>query len=536
MKLQLLSLAAALGAQLVAAEDPAIKSTPFLGGGDRGGDRGGHHGGDRDDDRGHGRGKKLTPEKLMREIDIKDLRRGAQKLEDLAYATPERNRVFGTKAHNDTVDFLYNELKKTGFYEVSKQEQVHLWSKSESTFSVNGEEKESAPMTYSPSGDAKDTELVLVNNLGCTPEDYPPELSGKIALILRGECDFGLKAALAGSAQAVGAVIYNNIAGSLSGTLGAPSNPAGPYAPTVGISKEIGDDLVARLGSEALKANLYTHSEFQNRTTFNVIATSKVGNQDNIVSLGGHSDSVEAGPGINDDGSGIIGNLVIAKALTRFKKFPNAVRFFFWTAEEYGLLGSQFYVDSLTPEERDKIRLYLNFDMTASPNYATQIYDGDGSTFNFTGPSGSAEIEKLFQTYFEKQNKPHIPSEFNGRSDYDAFISVGIPAGGIFTGAEGIKTEEQAKLFGGTAGIAYDPNYHAVGDNMTNLNEEAWLQNTRGAAFAVATYALSTEGLPPKDPPPPEAEMKAAVVGGVRKVAKPFDRDCAHACGRRCTI
>ncbi|KKZ61809.1 aminopeptidase [[Emmonsia] crescens] len=530
MKAQVLALGAAFGAHLVTAEAPDAEAAGFPGFPDFPNFPNFPFPGDW-----YGKLREVSPEKLMWLIGTRDLMAGAKKLEDIAYATPERNRVFGTKGHNDTVDYLVRELEKTGYYDVSKQKQVHLWSKSTATMKVNGEDKEVSPMTYSPSGEAK-TEIVLVNNLGCVASDFPPEVNGKIALILRGECPFGLKSALAGSAKAAGALIYNNIPGPLSGTLGAPTDPNGPYPPTVGVSKEIGDDLAARLGSEALMAELFAHSEFENRTTFNVIATTKSGNQDNVIAIGGHSDSVEAGPGINDDGSGIIGNLVIARALAKFK-VPNAVRFLFWTAEEYGLLGSQYYVDSLTPEERDKIRLYLNLDMTASPNYANMIYDGDGSTFNFTGPSGSGEIEKLFQKYYEDRREAHIPSEFDGRSDYDAFISVGIPAGGIFTGAEGIKTPEEAKMFGGTAGVAYDVNYHGVGDNVKNLNKKAWLMNTKASAYVLATYARSTKGLPPKDPPPKEDNQARSLGAAGYRGVKPFNGRCddVHGHGRRCT-
>lgn len=108
-------------------------------------------------------------------IGTRDLMAGAKKLEDIAYATPERNRVFGTKGHNDTVDYLVRELEKTGYYDVSKQKQVHLWSKSTATLKVNGEDKEVSPMTYSPSGEAK-TEIVLVNNLGCVAVGDIPDL------------------------------------------------------------------------------------------------------------------------------------------------------------------------------------------------------------------------------------------------------------------------------------------------------------------------------------------------------------------------
>ena len=56
-------------------------------------------------------------------------------------------------------------------------------------------------------------------------------------------------------------------------------------------------------------------------------------------------------------------------------------------------------------------------------------------------------------------------TDFDGRSDYGAFIAVAIPSGGLFTGAEVPKTEEQAAKWGGEAGVPFDPCYHAECDN-----------------------------------------------------------------------
>lgn len=133
-----------------------------------------------------------------------------------------------------------------------------------------------------------------------------------------------------------------------------------------------------------------------------MIAQSLGGDQENVVHLGAHSDSVEAGPGINDNGSGSIGLLEVAIQLSNFS-VNNAVRFSWWAAEEEGLLGSAAYVESLPQSELDKIRLYLNFDMIASPNFKYGIYDGDGSAFGTSGAPGSAEAEKLFQDFFAKE-------------------------------------------------------------------------------------------------------------------------------------
>lgn len=124
------------------------------------------------------------------------------------------------------------------------------------------------------------------------------------------------------------------------------------------------------------------------------------------------------------------------------------------------------------------------------------IYDGDGSGFNFSGPPGSDTIEKDFEDFFDSKELNHIPSIFSGRSDYAAFLENGIPSGGLFTGAEELKTEEEAALFGGEAGVALDANYHAAGDTIENLNQEAFLANSQAIANSVAKYALAFEGIP----------------------------------------
>ena len=230
----------------------------------------------------------------------------------------------------------------------------------------------------------------------------------------------------------------------------------------------------------------------------NVIATTKKGDGNNIYVVGGHSDSVAPGPGINDDGSGIIALLELALQLTDFN-VKNKVRFGFWSAEESGKIGSAFYVNNLPAAELAKIRLYNNFDMIASPNYVYGVYDGDGSAFNVSGPTGSAEAEQLFLDWYADQGLPSVPSAFTGRSDYEAFINNGIPASGLFTGAEQVKTAEEAVLFGGEAGVAYDINYHQAGDTVDNLNAVAFVTNTKLIAHTIGVYGRSWEGFPKRD-------------------------------------
>ncbi|KAL9112651.1 MAG: hypothetical protein Q9187_007747, partial [Circinaria calcarea] len=425
----------------------------------------------------------------------------ANVLQGFADATPEKNRLVGGAGHIATVDYLYDTLAALDYYDVQRQEFTVLISEGSANFTVGGKSQGAQLMTFSTSG-AVSKELVPVSNLGCNATDYPAAVAGKIALISRGTCPFGQKSALAGGAGAAGAVIYNNVEGAtLSGTLGAPPRPEGPYVPTVGISLANGTALLTAItANQTIIGDLSVRTTTENRTTHNVIAETKGGDHNNVYQLGGHTDSVAAGPGINDDGSGILALLEIAIQLTKFS-VNNAIRFSFWAAEEIGLLGSNYYVSQLSAEEIAKIRIYLNFDMIASPNYIYAVYDGDGSAFNVSGPPGSAQGENLLVTYLNSVGLKTVPTKFDGRSDYQAFINAGMPSSGLFTGAEGIKTVEEQALFAGQAGVAYDVNYHGAGDTVKNLNMDAWIQNSKAIAHSVATYGVSFDSLPPKTSP-----------------------------------
>jgi Zn-dependent M28 family amino/carboxypeptidase len=173
----------------------------------------------------------------------------------------------------------------------------------------------------------------------------------------------------------------------------------------------------------------------------------------------------------------------------------NRVRFAFWSGEEDGLIGSDYYVSQLTAREIKGTALNLNFDMIGSPNAVNFVYDGDGDALGFAGPNGSGTIEKIFTEFFTSQGSTSEPTDFDGRSDYFAFIEAGIPAGGLFTGAEGIKSAEQAATFGGTAGIAYDPCYHAACDDITNLDADTLDIMSDAVAHATLTFAETTSAV-----------------------------------------
>jgi Zn-dependent M28 family amino/carboxypeptidase len=171
------------------------------------------------------------------------------------------------------------------------------------------------------------------------------------------------------------------------------------------------------------------------------------------------------------------------------------VRFAFWGAEEAGLVGSTHYVAGLTDEEAARIGLNLNFDMLASPNFIRLVYDGDGSAFGFVGPAGSDVIEHVFEQYFAAKGLAADPTAFDGRSDYKPFIDVGIPAGGLFSGAENVKTAEQQERHGGVAGEPFDRCYHQACDTISNINYVGLRQLSQAAVHATAVFAARKEPL-----------------------------------------
>jgi Zn-dependent M28 family amino/carboxypeptidase len=270
------------------------------------------------------------------------------------------------------------------------------------------------------------------------------------------------------------------------GTLGGPT----VSIPVIGTTYDIGAELYNLSLGEPVTVQLTTETISETRQTENIIADSKKGDKNNVVVVGAHLDSVAEGPGINDNGSGTASILEIAIQVSRERiKLRNQLRFAFWGAEESGLLGSEFYVANLSPEELAKIRLNLNFDMLGSPNFVRFVYDGDGSDTPDAGPPGSEEIEQVFLDYFAKKGLQTEPTAFDGRSDYGPFIEVGIPAGGLFSGAEGIKTPEEAAVYGGTAGEAYDPCYHQACDDFGNVSRRGLHQLADAAAHAVQVFA-----------------------------------------------
>ncbi|GII84369.1 peptidase M28 [Sphaerisporangium siamense] len=235
-------------------------------------------------------------------------------------------------------------------------------------------------------------------------------------------------------------------------------------------------------------------------TGYNLVADWPGGDPNDVLMLGAHLDSVTAGPGINDNGSGSAAILETALQVSRSSLTPQKhLRFAWWGAEELGLIGSNHYVTNLPAAERSKIKAYYNFDMVGSPNPGYFIYDGDNSdgTGSGPGPAGSDRLERVLQDYFTSISVPTRGTDFDGRSDYGPFIRYGIASGGTFTGAEGVKSAAQAQMWGGTAGVAFDRCYHGACDTTSNINDTALDRNSDAIAYAVWTVGGS--GQQPED-------------------------------------
>jgi Zn-dependent M28 family amino/carboxypeptidase len=423
-------------------------------------------------------------------------------------------RASGTPGFDASAKYVKQVLKDAGyevkqqrfdfpFYEELAPAQLSQVSPTPTTYETG---------TYDFSGSGDVTGVVVPTNdilvpppaepgstSGCEAGDFTPAPAAPaIALVQRGTCFFEDKAA---NAQAAGydAVIVMNEGqpGRDELFIGSANRPF--TIPIVGLSFADGAALYAQIqGGDTVTAHVVTSTSSENRPTVNVLADSKGGDKDKVIVVGAHLDSVVAGAGINDNGSGTATILEIAKQIAKLKIKPKQkLRFAFWGAEEAGLLGSEHYVNTLSDTQLTKIYANLNFDMLGSPNYVRFVYDGDGSSGGPAGPPGSGEIEQIFGNYFAGKGLATDPTDFDGRSDYGPFIAVGIPAGGLFSGAEGEKTPAQAAVYGGTAGVSYDPCYHQACDDMTNLSVNALNELGDAAAHAVMTLAVSRTGLFP---------------------------------------
>jgi Zn-dependent M28 family amino/carboxypeptidase len=466
-----------------------------------------------------GNRKNNTYAKLLECVTLEGVRAHQAAFQEIADNNTDEfypgTRAAGTQGYADSAAYVAGLLEAAG-YQVTLDEfqfqfdfpaLLHQLSPVDATYP-------SGAYTNSGSGDVTGGVIAVDLNLvpprdstsGCEGADFDGlDFSGPadIALIQRGTCTFALKVQNAEAAGAEAVVIFNqgntpDREGLIIGTL----EPFVASVPVVGGSFADGVAL-SQAGSTARVRVLPSET----RTDVNVIAELAGDNAGNVVMAGAHLDSVTAGPGINDNGSGSAALLEVALKMAKVKPV-NTLRFAWWGAEELGLLGSEAYVAGLSPAELDRIALYQNYDMVGSPNYIFMVYDADESTFAapVVVPPGSTAIEDVYESYFTSIGEPYDDAEFSGRSDYQAFILAGIPSGGLFTGAEVVKTAQQQAIWGGITDDQFDQCYHEPCDTFANVAPHALDVNSDLIAFAMLTFAYSTQsvnGVPGKDVPGP---------------------------------
>jgi Zn-dependent M28 family amino/carboxypeptidase len=451
-------------------------------------------------------GKKPSPrdrdaQSFVRDVSVKEIARHQKEFQAIARANGGNRNTLGSGGYQESVDYVVDFLRDHGyrpqvvdfnfpfwretapaiFNQVTPTPKVYRYGDADDDGSTS---VDFITMTYSPTANLDNVRVIPTNDIvipvpsagastsGCEATDYPAEVRGNIALVMRGTCAFVDKAAMAQSVGAAGVIIFND---GFNADRQAPvfvDDNVDLTIPAVVASHAVGKELYdAFVAGQNPTVDLQTFGTLQDRFFPQVIAQTRSGDPNNVVMLSAHLDSVAEGPGVNDNASGSGTLLQIAAELAeRRRDLRQAVRFGWWGGEEEGLIGSLYYANNLSQREVDKIDGVLNYDMLASPNFVRMIYDGDGSDGgNPPGPPGSGLIEQLHRDWFEYKGLASRTTPFDGRSDYVGFSNRGIPAGGLFTGAEEVKTAEEEAIYGGAAGSWYDPCYHQACDDLSTV-------------------------------------------------------------------
>jgi len=380
------------------------------------------------------------------------------------------NRAFGLPGYAASVDYIYSHVSNIPGTKAWKQTFSALFNRIESMdLKINGKAVPVHGLTFSPSTSKEGLVSQIVTGpegvAGYNDTSYSGlDVVGKVVLIQRWRCNTGgtlagriVPAARAGAAAVI---IYNdsetNVTG---GTLSAPSLN---HVPAGFINMADGLRIKALIAAgEPVEAYFQQTQIAEQRDTQNVFVETEDGDSENVIVLGAHLDSVEDGPGINDDGSGSSLILEVFQAARRYKT-KNKLRFAWWAAEEGGLLGSKHYCSTLDASEVDKILAYLNFDMV-SRGYIG-VGDGDGSSHGSVAPPGSDVIERLFIEHFNSLGITVTPAKLTNGSDYASFWRfLNKPFGYLHTGT----------------GVEQDPCYHKDCDTIDNANPETITINAR---------------------------------------------------------
>jgi Peptidase family M28/PA domain len=339
---------------------------------------------------------------------------------------------------------------------------------------------------------------------GCTMTDFSGFVPGRIALIQRGTCNFGVKVLNAQAAGASGVIIFNEgnpgrtsvLAGSL---VDASGNRIIPTIPVAFTSFDIGNNLLneyqqaVQAGTALPVMNISIQAKVNpNADDYNVIAESKGGNPNHVLVVDAHLDAIY-GAGMLDNASGSAAILDIAQEMKNVNPL-NKLRFIWFGGEELGLLGSSYYINNLTPTELSHIGYDLDADVMATPNYVVGVLDPAGpdlfgrtvtATFpNRVYKASTVSRDQSIQ-YFDSIGLNHELFSPVG-TDAFSFNTAGIPASGLLTGQDCCKTQQEVDLFGGYTGN-YEGNIPSSDGGCVD-NPFRWCDNLSNNDPAVLTF------------------------------------------------
>jgi len=392
-------------------------------------------------------------------------------------------RAAGTPGYAASVDYVVDQLEALGFQVQRQPFQFTFFDQQRPVSVAIGDESWIGAdwvrtNLYSGEGDISSVP-VSVPGFGCADSDWNAFPNGRIALVDGGGCFTRNKVFLA---QDAGATALISLVDEWDeGEVLQPTllEPDGIQIPAVVAGNEPSQAL-AEAAREGTMVDLQVDVEKSRVTIDNVIAEWP-GAIDQTIMLGAHLDSVLGGPGINDNGSGVATLLAMAASVASLSVPERTIRFAFWGAEEFGVHGSDNYVENLSALEQSRIHAYLNLDMVASPNAGLYVYEDESP------PAGSAAITDMLRGALEDAGTQGIgiPS---GGSDHVGFRNAGIPFGGVFSGLAPL-TDEEAEIFDGEAGQPADPCYHLTCDNRQNVDTGTAL--LLGGAVAAALMELA---------------------------------------------
>lgn len=386
-------------------------------------------------------------EQLPRVLSLARMRRDLRALERIA----DRNggtRAAGTPGYAASVSYVRDQLRRAGYEpRVRSFPYVQYLERVERGKQLTPVQRELQleALDYSPSTPPGGLRARVVGSGdGCSAADFGA-VRGLIALVERGTCFFSVKATNAQRAGAIGLIVFNSEEGPFNGTLGDPQASAIPVA---GIPRALGRELLAAV-DPTVEMELVT--ETRRASSQNVTSDARR-QRSRVLIVGGHLDSVGEGPGINDNATGVVALLEIARALAK-RSHPLSVRFAFWGAEELGLFGSRAYAATV---EREDVVGYLNFDVLGSPSRRYGVY-------------GDSRFTTRWLSYLRSRGTGASRINIEGRSDHAPFAQRGIPTAGVYAG-----------------GYAC---YHRACDRVANVDFTSLAELASAAAFAVASFA-----------------------------------------------